>query len=196
MSQISPLAYIGPNVTIEDGCRIEAFASIGCPSEIRDWDSQLDKGVIIKRGTVISSHVTIDTGHKRPTYIGQNSKIFAHSHVGHDAQLEEGCILASASVGGFAYLMKFANLGMGSTVHQWQTIGAYSMIGMNSCVTKGVNVFPATTWVGTPAKMLSLNQWAIAKYGLSKDQITEYEVMFLQTKAGQKDAQRKFFGIS
>jgi acetyltransferase-like isoleucine patch superfamily enzyme len=75
----------------------------------------------------------------------------AHSHVGHDAIIEEGCELApGVVVGGFAWLKKNVRVGMNATIRNRVTIGEGARIGMGSVVTKDV---PAgETWIGSPAR--------------------------------------------
>ena len=48
--------------------------------------------------------------------------------------------------------MEGAQLGIRSSIHQNQIIGSYSIIGMNSFVTKKLKVEPGFKFYGKPAK--------------------------------------------
>ncbi len=64
--------------------------------------------------------------------------------------------------------MRGANIGMNASVHQFKTIGSYTMLGMNGCVIKGSNIRPGRKFVGVPVRDIGSNS-----IGLSRAKITE-----------------------
>ncbi len=95
------------------------------------------------------------------------------SHVGHDAHVDDQAnISCDVLVGGHCYVGQGANLGLGAVVHQFRAIGGYSMIGMNSTVTKDVD--PFSTWFGSPAKKHGANKVGVERAGLSWERISHW----------------------
>jgi UDP-N-acetylglucosamine acyltransferase len=62
-----------------------------------------------------------------------------------------------------------ANIGLGAIIHQRRVIGAYSMIGMNSTVTK--NVPPFVIAHGSPCRPTRLNTVGLSRAGFSEEEI-------------------------
>ena len=57
------------------------------------------------------------------------------SHIGHDNRIEDRVTLAcNVVLAGFVRVMTGANLGISACVHQYSTIGSFTMIGMGSTV--------------------------------------------------------------
>ena len=74
---------------------------------------------------------------KKKTYIGNDNYVMNSTTIDHDCYIEDNVVLSSNVIlGGNVYIMKYANLGIKSIVHQNQIIGSYSMIGMGAIVTK------------------------------------------------------------
>ena len=154
---IGPNCYIGPNVVIGDNNRIEGFSSIGSPPESKGFFHDFG-AVRIGSKNVIREFTTINSSVEDCTIVGDNCLLLKGSHVGHDAVLEDGVILScNALVGGFCYLMKYCNLGLGSAIHQRVVVGSFSMIGMGSVVTKKSNAEPGGVYVGVPCKKIKEN---------------------------------------
>jgi UDP-N-acetylglucosamine acyltransferase len=154
---IHPTAVIGENVTIQEDVYIGPFCIIGFPAE---WKGMEDKdcGVIIRKGTRITGHVTIDSGATRRTEIGEGCYLMKHSHVGHDARLEDGVTLScGAKVGGHTIIGKGCNIGLNAVIHQKQTIAEGCMIGMGAVITKKTITSPCMKYVGNPAKCIGQN---------------------------------------
>jgi UDP-N-acetylglucosamine acyltransferase len=130
---------------------VHPTAVIGGDPEYRDFKPGLDEAYapVIGLEARINAFVTVDAGVELSTMIG-DSFLMAHVHVGHDAQVGDGCELApGARVGGFARLEDGVKLGMNSVVLPKVTVGKDARIGAGAVVTKDV---PAgETWVGVPA---------------------------------------------
>jgi len=131
---------------------IHPTAVIGSDPEYRDFEPATERSFDpgIHAEARINAFVTVDSGVEYPTWIGK-SFLMAHVHVGHDAQIGNGCELAPGSrVGGFAVLEHRVKLGMNAVVLPKVTIGEGARIGAGAVVTKDVP--PGETWVGVPAR--------------------------------------------
>ena len=156
--KVHPTAIIGESVEIGEGTYIGPFCIIGYPAEHKGyWDEPVGK-VIIGKNCVITGHVTIDAGTNHPTIIGNNVWMLKHSHVGHDAIVEDDCTIScGAKVGGHAVIHKKSNLGLNSCIHQWVIVPEGCMIGMNAAVTKKLEMEPYRKYAGVPAKDIGSN---------------------------------------
>jgi len=105
-TSLGPNAVLGPRVRVGARVRIEANTVIGRPgfgwafrgNEVRAIP-QLG-GVIIEDDVTIGPLCTIDAGTLAPTRIRRGAKLDAQVHVGHNADIGEGCIVAAQT--GFA----------------------------------------------------------------------------------------------
>jgi len=163
---IGPNCYIGPNVIIGNNNRIEGFSSIGTPPEYRGMTDDFGS-VRIGDNNVIREFTTINSSVKKCTEIKNRCLLMKGSHVGHDAVIEDDVTLSCNSlVGGFSHLMKGCNIGLGVAIHQRVVIGAYCMIGMNSCVTRKSEIIPGRKYVGNPARDIGPNNYSIEKFSI------------------------------
>ena len=88
--------------------------------------------------------------------------------IDHDCFIEDNTIFSSNVVlGGNVYVMKSAQFGIRSSVHQNQIIGSFSMIGMGSIVTKKIKVLPGYIYYGRPIKKRKKNL-----IGLKRNKVT------------------------
>ena len=117
-----------------------------------------NKGVIIKKGTVITGHVTIDGGANSQTIIGEGCYIMKHAHVGHDAIVGNGVTIScGAKIGGHSIIGNRTNIGLNAVIHQKITIPEGCMIGASSFVGKKSILQPNYKYAGVPVKELSPN---------------------------------------
>lgn len=107
-NDIHPTAIIHPNVKMGKNNKIGAYCVIGSNGEIRGVSDFLGH-VEIGDGNVISEMVTIQrpAASGQVTRIGNDNIIMAHSHVGHDVQIGNGCELSTGTiVGGYAKIKR------------------------------------------------------------------------------------------
>jgi UDP-N-acetylglucosamine acyltransferase len=157
MPEIHPTAQIADNVIIEDDVYIGPFCVIGFPPEWKGRENDM-KGVIIKRGARLTGLVTVDSGANKPTVIGENCYLMKHSHVGHDAVLEEGVTLScGAKIGGHSIIGKGTNIGLNVVIHQKLEIPEGCMIGASAFVGKKSVLKPYYKYAGVPVKELGPN---------------------------------------
>lgn len=155
---IHQTAVIGPNVIIEDNVYIGPYCVIGMPAE---WKGKEDvnKGVLIKKGTRITGLVTIDSGVEKITTIGENCYLMKHSHVGHDAQLKDNVTLScGAKIGGHSIIEDNTNIGLNAVIHQKVIVPEGCMIGASAFVGKKSILKPFHKYAGVPVKELGTNE--------------------------------------
>jgi len=153
-NRIHKTALIGNNVKLGTGNKIGAFAVIGSDGEIRGTKDKQFKGTIeIGNNNVISELVTIQAPEQEgsKTTIGSDCIIMAHSHIGHDATIEDDVEISTGTViCGHCVIKKGARIKVKSSIRNRATVGECAIIGMGSVVTKDI---PANTTVyGNPAK--------------------------------------------
>lgn len=148
---IHPTAIIYPNVTIEDNVYIGAYCIIGAPAEnIKTWNEQ-GAGVVIKSGSIITGHVTIDSGVESATLI-DGAFIMKGVHIGHDSIVGKNTTLAPhVIIGGYCVIGKDCKIGMGSIIRNRKQVPSNVMIGMGAIVTRSCELWSGGTFVGNPS---------------------------------------------
>lgn len=160
MIDIHPTAVIFPGVIIEDGVHVGPYCIIGAKAEYRKfWNSESLFSVIIKKGTIITGHVTIDAGTEKHTEIGNDCFIMKGVHIGHDSTIRDEVTLSPhVVIAGHCEIGARTNMGIGSIVHQHLKIPEDCMIGMNTTITKRTHLIPNWVYIGSPAEKLRKNK--------------------------------------
>ena len=131
------------------------------------WKNKKNFGkIIIGHRNVFNEYTNIHlpTSLKKETYIGNDNYVMNSTTIDHDCHIEDNTILSSnVTLGGNVYIMKYANLGIRSIVHQNQVIGSYSMLGMGSIVTKTKKILPGYIYFGKPVKKIKKNLLSLKK---------------------------------
>jgi len=179
-NNIHPTAVIYDGVIIGTGNTIGPYCVIGAPPEWKGKDN-VSGHVIIGNNNTITGFASIDSGidNDNPTVIGDNCYIMKRAHLGHGAVLENNVTVSvGAILGGNAYLMEGVNFAINAICHQYQTIGAYSMVGMGSVVTKKCKILPGEIHIGSPAKLLKINEVGLQRNNINpnnlKDLVEKY----------------------
>lgn len=136
---------------VHETATISPHAVVGAPAE---WHGQATKfPVVVEPEAIIREGATVHAGCKRTTVVGKGTLLMAQTHVGHDAQIGEGCDIAPhATLGGCVTVGNNVKIGMNAVLVPWVTVGDGAQIGAGAVVTKDV---PAgEVWVGNPAKKL------------------------------------------
>lgn len=193
-NNIHPTAIIDANVDLGEGNDIEAYTIIRGPTFIgnhnrigphvtigtpgQDTRDRLhDSSSAVIR---IGDHNIIRefTGIQKPCY-GQLTEIknrvflMQSVHVPHDALIQDDVVITPmVALGGISRVLAGANLALGCTVHQYAVIGHYAIVAMGSAVVK--NILPFSRHI--PGKSISVNQYAIEKFGFEaeKEEIEAY----------------------
>jgi len=175
---------IGPLVIGDDNW-IGPHVVIGTPGEDTKDPRQdcSEKLIEIGNRNIFREHVAIHKPCYEDLTIIKDDCFFMHgSHVPHDARIFSQVTLApNVVVGGLAKLLPGSNIGMGASLHQYSVIGHYSIVATNAAVIK--NVKPFSRYI--PGKPISVNMYAIKKYGFAEyeSEITEYVLHNIMPKS-------------
>lgn len=146
---------IGDNNKIYDGTVIYPNTKIGHnnvilnnnilgehPVEAKEtFKEKMFGGLEIGNNNFFHVNNLIFNGYYRKTFIGNDNKLLAESHIGHDTHIHNNVHLYPRVItGGISTLMDFSTVGMYASIQQNNVLGSYAMIGMGNHVTH--NVFP------------------------------------------------------
>jgi UDP-N-acetylglucosamine acyltransferase len=192
-NEIHPTAVIGDEVTMGTGNRILPYTVIYGPTEIGD-DNVIGPHTVIgtpgqdkhhphdpstKRVVIGDRNVIREfTAVQKPVYrdftrVGNDVYLMQSVHIPHDAQIGDDVVITPmVALAGVATVQRGTNLGMGSSVHQYSTIGAYSMVATGAAVVKDLRPFS----LFIPGKRLKVNRQGIIRNGFAdiEAEITAY----------------------
>ena len=98
------------------------------------------------------------TGSRGKTKIGDNNKLLAENHIGHDTHITSDVVIYPRCItGGLSTLLPYSTMGMYSTIQQNSVMGRYSMLGMGNISSH--NIFPFYIFAGN--KYLRPNHYKI-----------------------------------
>lgn len=175
-NEILPYSVLIGPLVIGDGNYIGPHVTIGTPGQdTRNprYDASSSR-IRIGSNNIIREYTAIQKPCYRDiTSIGDRCFLMQSVHVPHDAVIEDEVVITPMVVmGGICRIMRGANLGISSSVHQYGVVGPYSIVGMGAAATKNVRPFSRHV----PGKPVSVNQYAIEKFGFSEhaDEISRY----------------------
>ena len=167
---------IGPHVVIKGTTRIGSqnrifqFASIGEEPQDKKYAGEPTALEIGDRNT-IREFVTLNRGTAQDdgvTRLGDDNWIMAYVHIAHDCRIGNETIFANnASLAGHVSVGDYAILGGFTLVHQFCSIGAYSLTAFGSGISKDVP--PFVTVGGTPARAHGLNMEGLRRRGFPEE---------------------------
>jgi UDP-N-acetylglucosamine acyltransferase len=198
---LGPYAVIGPQVRMGPGTVVGAHATIdgdttlghgnrifphaaigGIPQDLK-YRGEPTRLVIGDRNQFREfCTVHIGTaGGGGVTRVGSGCLLMANSHVAHDVQLGDGCILANcASLAGHVVVEDHVIFGGLTAAHQQTRVGRLAFIGGMSGV--GMDVAPYCTVVGNRGELAGLNTVGLQRAGMNDEQIARikeaYRLMF------------------
>ena len=170
------------NITIGKENIFGPMAVIGSSAQHKYYESsgkiEIGNKNIFSEFSVVS-RPTIMT---KKTIIADGNYFMSNSVIHHDCKVENNTIVCSnVSVAGSVTLMNGVYLGQNSSVHQFQILGSYSILGMNSCVTKKTQIFPGRKYVGVPCRDIGENKIGLDRSKISKEyldnELRRYEVL-------------------
>lgn len=173
---IGPFAVLSGPLTIGNNNWIGSHVVIGSPGQDtrnRYYDSS-SAAIEIGDDNIIREHCAI----QKPAYsdltrVGNRVFVMHSVHIPHDAEIEDDVVLTPmVALGGISHVMRGANLALGVNVQQRVVIGPYSICAMGANVLKPIK--PFSRYI--PGKELSVNSYAIEKFGFSdySDEIAGY----------------------
>jgi len=208
--EVGPFAVIGPHVRIAARTRVGAHAVLdghttighgnvifphacigGIPQDMKYAGEQTrleigDQNQIREFATV---HIGTSQG-GGVTRVGSRCLLMANSHVAHDVQLGDGCILAnSCALAGHVRVEDRVIFGGLSAVHQFTRVGRLAFISGGSMVTQ--DVAPYVTVQGDRAEVAGLNTVGLTRAGFDEHQMARvksaYKILY-RSKLGLREA--------
>jgi UDP-N-acetylglucosamine acyltransferase len=190
---VGPFCVVGPDVTIGPACELLSHVTITANTSIgRDnvfhpnaviggipQDKKYRGGATrleIGDGNHFREGVTINIGTTDGggiTRIGSNNLLMANSHIGHDAQFGDHCVLANnVMIAGHVQCGNSVNLMGGAGVHHFVTIGDYAYIGGAARIHHDV---PPYMKVDGADQVRGLNTVGLRRAGFSQEEIDSLE---------------------
>ncbi|MGR3806335.1 acyl-ACP--UDP-N-acetylglucosamine O-acyltransferase [Pasteurella testudinis] len=149
--------------------QIFQFASIGEVNQDLKYNGEPTKTIIGDRNRIRES-VTIHRGTVQGggvTRVGDDNLLMINTHVAHDCQIKNRCILANnATLAGHVELDDFVIVGGMSAIHQFVVIGAHVMLGGGSMVSQDVP--PYVMAQGNHAQPFGVNLEGLKRRGFDK----------------------------
>ncbi len=186
--EIGPYSIIEDDVEIDSETRIGAYCIIhsgtrigkknqifsytnlgGLPQDI-SFNEKIKTYLRIGDNNIIREYVNIHraTKEEQATIIGNKNYIMGSVHIGHDCILEDEVILThNAIIAGHVKIEKKAFVSGHVAVHQFCSIGAYSITGGLSKVVQDVPPFFMAD--GNPAKVVGINIVGLRRAGFSEE---------------------------
>ena len=136
---------IYPNTTIGNNnifLNNNKIGELGIQSNV-DYDNFEFKynGLVIGDNNFFHVNNIIFNGYQNKTMIGDNNKILAENHIGHDTEIKNNVVLYPRCItGGGSKILSHSAMGFYSTIQQNSVLGSYSMIGAGNNVSH--SVFP------------------------------------------------------
>lgn len=188
---IHPFAFIDANVEIGDGCEIMSYTSvirgtrmgknnkvyqgsiIGADPQDFRWKGE-ESFCFIGDNNVIREHVIINRGisSERGTRIGNDSFIMAETHIGHDTNIKEKCVIGNGvTIAGDAEVGECTILSSGVILHENSKVGSWVLI-KGGCRISG-NVPPYIIVAHNPVAYFGVNAVILRKHGFTEEQIDD-----------------------
>ena len=191
-TRVGPHAVIEGRTTIGKRNRIFQLCSVGAVPQDLKYAGE-DTQLVIGDDNTIREFATLHIGTAGGggvTRVGNKNLFMAYSHVAHDCQVGNGCILSnSANIAGHVQMSDHVILGGLSAVHQFTRIGKHAFIAGGAMV--AMDVPPYCTAQGDRAELAGLNTVGLSRHGFSEDQIARikdaYRILF-RSKLGLNEA--------
>jgi len=196
--KIGPHTRVGPHAVIEGDTTIGAnnvvfqFAAIGAIPQDLKYAGELTRLVIGDHNSIREfATVHIGTaGGGGVTRVGNHCLLMANSHVAHDVQLGDGCILAnSCALAGHVAVEDRVIFGGLSAVHQYTRIGRLAFISGGAMVTQDVP--PYVTVQGDRAEVVGINTVGLTRAHFKDEQQARVKNAFkilYRSKLGFREA--------
>jgi UDP-N-acetylglucosamine acyltransferase len=200
-AEIGPWSWIEAGARIGAGCRIESHvrihsgtrlgrgnrvghgAALGGDPQDLGFRSERARPLTIGDDNCFREYVTISRGIKseQGTCIGSRNYFMAYSHAGHDCIVGDDNIFANtATLAGHVELAHHCFVSGQVAVHQFARVGAYTMIGGLTGVSKDIPPYVIAN--GQRACLIGLNLVGLRRQGFSAEQRgrikTVYRVIF------------------
>lgn len=156
---IHKTAFIGNVHLMGKNIYIGPYSVIGSYPEHKSKWMQESKPVLLSSNVIITGMCSIDAGIERDTVVMEGAFLMKHSHVGHDALIGTNVVIAcGAKVGGHSTVCEQSNIGLNASIHQRKNVGVGSMVGMNTPVTKSIELENYDKVVGGSPRVIGSNR--------------------------------------
>lgn len=175
-NEIGPYAVITGNTRIGNHNYIGPHTAIGVPpTDTKKVDLKFQNPRLeIGNDNVIREFCVVEQPcYEELSQIGNNVFLMQGAHLSHDNLLQDKVVITNRCVvGGLAKILEGADLAMGCTINQYTIVGQYSIVATGAPCMK--NVKPFSRYI--PNKPISINQYAVNKYGFNdyQDEISAY----------------------
>lgn len=189
--EIGPYAIIGPQVTIGDGCRISARATLECNVRLgqrvqvgvgailggdpQDLKYQGEETwVEVGDDSAIREYATINRGtaHSITTRVGRHCFIMSYVHLAHDCAIGDHVIISNGTqLAGHVHVEDRAIISGLCAVHQFARVGRHAFIG--GCSRVAQDVPPFVKAVGNPIRLYGLNSVGLQRNGMTEAVVKE-----------------------
>lgn len=195
---VGPFCTVGADVVLGEHCdlvshvvldghlrmgdenRVFSFACLGISPQDLKYRGEPTRLEIGDRNTIRES-VTISRGTPGGggvTRVGSDCLIMAYTHIGHDSQIGNGCILANAAtLAGHVIVEDYASVGALCPVHQFCRIGRYSYIGGGTTITQDVLPYSLTS-IERNNHAYGLNKVGLERRGFTPEQVRELRAAY------------------
>lgn len=195
--EIGPNCFVGPKVTLGNRCRLhnnvtvtgkvtagadnEFFpgAVIGAvPQDLKYRGGETE--VLIGCGNVFRENVTVHAGTEVAegvTRIGDHNRFLVSSHIAHDVQIGNHCILANqVQLAGHVHIEDRVTMGGIIGVHHFVTIGTLAYVAGLSRIT--VDVPPFMISAGYPARVRGVNTQGMSRWKFEPERVRQLRDVF------------------
>ncbi len=179
---------VGPNAVVYDGARIgngvrifQSASISNVPQDLK-FDPREKTFLYIDDNSIIREFTALHRGTTSgKTTIGKSTLIMAYSHIAHDCQVGNNCIIVnSAQLGGHVTIEDWAIVGGLVAVHQFCKIGQHTLIGAGFKVT--VDIPPYVLAGREPLRYEGLNVVGLRRRGFTTEDINTlkkaYEIFY------------------
>jgi len=193
---VGAYAYVGPDVTLGDGCTlhhhacVEGFTSLGPACEVfpfaviggrsQDLKARPGKpGLRVGARNTFREYVSVHLGTQEGelTILGDDNHLLAYAHIAHDCVVGNHLVMSSHSaLGGHVHLGNHINIGWSAGVHQFCQVGDYAMVAACSKLTQDVAPFVIAD--GNPAAAKMINKVGLLRNGFSEAEVEEAKALY------------------
>ena len=186
------------NVEIGSSNYFSDMISIGRPSchQIMKYEFLEPQGgkIVIGDNNVFREFTSFNLPTRKTTTIGNGCYLMPYCHVTHDAVISDGVVFANnVQTGGHTFVGKNTFLGFSVSTHQVSAIGAFCMIGMQSCIIKDIP--PGMLAFGNPIRCLQVDKVGLLKKGFKEKDVEEI-IRFYEESKTRVDAEKNLSVVS
>lgn len=164
--QVGAYTIIEGRATVGEGTRIAAHGVLGSAPQDFSYTDE-DTALVIGANNDIREYVSISRGTLKGggvTRLGDGNMLMAYSHIGHDVQLGNRCVITNgAQLAGHGQVGNHVVFGGLSGIHQFTRVGDLAMLAAGAMVTQ--DVLPFCLVQGDRARPVGLNRVGLQRHG-------------------------------